>query len=578
VRNNPTVTAAHDGVLTKHVQGNGTTGYGYYARVTNGTFRTTYGHASPNGITAPEGQISAGTALGDWSQGSGSQTAPHLHYSTEVYANGRWNQVDPQVAESLIAQGMDPTSPEFAQAAMQQTAAQEGKSASACGTPTTSPVTEDPNTPRETPPTDMPETPEVPDSPTVPPGTGPDVSEQVIPRIGCTDCTCHSTATASTINHISAEHMVTWDLIYSEFLALEDLLLNSFFKQRLLPAMMHMTEQMAATAMEQVFIIGAYFDAANTLEVQRLQQKLTAEAHRDYQPSMAMCVFGTNVRSLSEAERTAEVNSFVLNQRSMDRQLGNKGGPAPDGAYQDVDTRIAAFKTRYCDIKDNNGGFRKLCNEASAPAATQNKDIDFGRALGRSLSLDLNFTDTSASDDEQNVLALANNLYGSTLMARLPEGMFNKGQNPQAALDVRALVAKRSVLENSFNTFVGLRSAGSEQSKTDTYPYMKNVLKALGLTEDDEIKQYLGASERPSYYAQMEILTKKLYQSPTFFANLYDKPVNVDRQGAAMQAIGLMQDFDTWQSYLRTEASLSILLELEIINMQQDVQRQIDDL
>ena len=38
----------------------------------------------------------------------------------------------------------------------------------------------------------------------------------------------------------------------------------------------------------------------------------------------------------------------------------------------------------------------------------------------------------------------------------------------------------------------------------------------------------------------------------------------MDRQKAAMEAIGLMQDFDTWQSYLRTEASLAVLLELEI--------------
>ena len=74
----------------------------------------------------------------------------------------------------------------------------------------------------------------------------------------------------------------------------------------------------------------------------------------------------------------------------------------------------------------------------------------------------------------------------------------------------------------------------------------------------------------------MEILTKKAYQDPRFYTNLYDKPANVERKGAAIQAIGLIQKFDMLKSYLRTEASLSILLELAVEELQDEIEDAID--
>ncbi|HEY8192131.1 MAG TPA: hypothetical protein VIG74_06880, partial [Alphaproteobacteria bacterium] len=77
--------------------------------------------------------------------------------------------------------------------------------------------------------------------------------------------------------------------------------------------------------------------------------------------------------------------------------------------------------------------------------------------------------------------------------------------------------------------------------------------------------------ETPSYQARMELLTKKMYMDPVFYTNLYDKPANVDRKGAALRAIGLMQDMDMFKSRLRNEMALSVLLELEIQTYQESV-------
>ncbi len=146
-------------------------------------------------------------------------------------------------------------------------------------------------------------------------------------------------------------------------------------------------------------------------------------------------------------------------------------------------------------------------------------------------------------------------------------------------MDARAVLAKRSVAENSFNAITSMKASGTDASRE----YLEVVLEELGASKDgkttynvSEINRLLGIDAEgkkiaPSYYAQMEILTKKIYQNPDFYTNLYDKPANVDRKHVAMQAIGLMQKFDLYKSYLRTEANISVLLELAVQDLQDKV-------
>ncbi|PJF38459.1 MAG: hypothetical protein CUN55_17220, partial [Phototrophicales bacterium] len=121
-------------------------------------------------------------------------------------------------------------------------------------------------------------------------------------------------------------------------------------------------------------------------------------------------------------------------------------------------------------------------------------------------------------------------------------------------LDLRSIAAKRSVAQNSLNAIIALKARG-EPGVTS---YMYRLMEDMGVKRS-EIDDLLG--ENPSYFAQMEVLTKYIYQNPDFYADLYDKPANVERKGAVLQAIALMQDRDTFDSLLRSEASLATLLE-----------------
>ena len=233
------------------------------------------------------------------------------------------------------------------------------------------------------------------------------------------------------------------------------------------------------------------------------------------------------------------------------------------------------------------------------------KDIDYFSLVNMPKTMNIDFTnddividtdndnfadaDDVNNEDEEHLLAMVSNLYGHDNFARLPSRLLEKqpGQEVSDAqrtyLDMRAIVAKRSVAENSLYSIAALKAKGNEREPVTgpsnpkdpmaARPYMINVLTELGVPTTDEAIQILG--DDPSYYAQMEILTKKLYQNPSFYTNLYDKPANVERKATAMQAIKLMQKFDMLESYLRNEASTSILLELAVVELQREVESQI---
>ena len=69
----------------------------------------------------------------------------------------------------------------------------------------------------------------------------------------------------------------------------------------------------------------------------------------------------------------------------------------------------------------------------------------------------------------------------------------------------------------------------------------------------------------------MDILTKKLYQTPSFYANLMEGKTNVARQSGAMESLELMQDRDIYNSMRRSEMLLALLIQLQSKDELKDV-------
>lgn len=430
----------------------------------------------------------------------------------------------------------------------------------------------------------------------------------------------------------------------------QEWLRDVFFGEHIAPAMRLMTEQLVTVSMHHMFVIGTLFDAKTALETQRLYQELMAEAHHDYHPSTGMCTFGTNVRSLAASDFNGTYVQRALSRRYLDRQMGIGGANAAEGPSADMSSqsvqgdygRLGLFKSFFCDRKDWNrllftsGGtvlydslgnprerddtglyFCEMIPDPDNPPeqvqravfeGTVNSDIDFTRTimLPRVIDFDLSYpdgtplfasADVTYSDTTVNrtVTEMSNNLYGHEVFSRpFRDSNITDSKYFDDYLDVRAVTAKRSVAQNTFNALVALKARGTDENSPasgnaqDTAQYMNVILRALGIS-DDEIRPYLlgvvsqrtlneeadGREAAPvpsSYYAQMELLAKRIYQMPAFYTDLYDTPANVQRKGVAMQAIGLMLDRDIYDSYLRSEMLLSQLLEIRLHKMQQEIE------
>lgn len=389
--------------------------------------------------------------------------------------------------------------------------------------------------------------------------------------VGCDCPTCMIPYTLA-----AGLHQVLDQAVEQGFQQFQEFMVSSVFEGQILPAMMQMTEQLSTVAFQQLSMIGMMLDAKHQLETQRLLQQLQARAHKDYHPSEGLCVFGTNVRSLAESSHITDFNTTVISNRNMQRQLLSGNVLSMTGTDSDRLSRLEQFKATYCDVSDNGLGLANLC-ETSGPVERRNKDIDFTSTIDTPLTLNLDFTNGGApSADEEDTFALLANLYGHKVPPQIGATVL-AGENgdyvesaASAYIYLRSVLAKRSVAQNSFAAIAAEKSQGAEEVK----PFLYAILHDMGLNTA-EIETMLGV--QPSYFAQMEVLTKKLYQHPNFYMDLYDKPVNVARKQVAMQAIDLMQKRDTFRSLLRSEAILSVLLEVAV-DREQDKYRNKDDI
>lgn len=404
---------------------------------------------------------------------------------------------------------------------------------------------------------------------------------------GCGCCNCHS----SIIEH----HKNIRAHTTNQFELYRSWLVGTWWPENVLPALMLMTSQMTSAALQQVQMFGGLLDAKHQMETQTLFQQMTARSHKDYQPSEGMCEFGTNVRSLAASERRADLGQIAFSQRMLKRQVLSGDVMSRDGVISDKNSRLYHFLATYCDKNDNGksegnkGGLTKLCKTNVNPKR-QNKDIDFTRTLETPLSLDVDFSGTpqtpspsspaggsqaaagvsNVSPDAEDIFALSANLFAHNVPGKVARNLManDKGEVRADAypyyMDLRSIVAKRSVAENSMAAIAASKSKGSKE----VAPFLKKYIQELGIDEA-EIHKLIG--EEPSYFAQMEVLTKKIYENPNFYMELYDKPANVERQTAVMEALGIMQDRDIYKSLLRSEAVLAVYLETLLLAEQDRV-------
>lgn len=341
-------------------------------------------------------------------------------------------------------------------------------------------------------------------------------------------------------------------------------------KAKYVGSLMSMTEQLSATAMYYTKIIGTFFDAKMQMQTQRQLQLMQAQAHKDYHPSEQMCVFGTFVKSVATVEEKARHERQAFNKIMMERYANADLPDGYQGDFVDLESRLKQFRSTYCDPTDHNNALGAFCEHRDSGGALLiggqdaerlNRDVDYARLADSPMTLNVDFSDNVLSPEEEDIIALARNLYWQEILPIVKPGDLSSKTNELDSdyMEARRLMAMHNVSHNTLGHIMSMKAQAPEGIAADSgWSFMKAFMREFGLT-DTQIADTLG--ERPSYYAQMDVLTKKMYQDPEFYINLYDKPVNVNRISASMDAIKLMQMRDWFHTAARREMLSSLLLE-----------------
>lgn len=303
--------------------------------------------------------------------------------------------------------------------------------------------------------------------------------------------------------------------------------------------------------------LGSYMDARNLMDAMRSLEVSIAQSLKNYTVSDSICQFGTLTRSLALSDDVKEKNRLAFSKIMSDRSNQKLNSVYSDPGVTSYNL-LVDFQSKYCEAVDNASFLQGYCKAATATSdLLYNRDVDFTRVFDVPLTVNADFTSSAQTNDKQSLVALFHNLALSPYYMSSNRKAFDPNQDLLTTQDARAINAAKEVAENSFGALVAEKAKVSAQSAT----YMKQVLTSLGASSADASK-LIGDS--PSYFAQMEVMTKRLYQNPNFYANLYDSAANVDRQRVAMKAVELQQDRDFLESLRRREMLLSVLLEMKL--------------
>lgn len=341
----------------------------------------------------------------------------------------------------------------------------------------------------------------------------------------------------------------------------ETWLLDDFWMKQLKPEIEKATDDIRNALTHSSTSQSSIVDAQSSASTLLSRQELVADTVRDASSSESLCRLQSLSRSLGAADAWVNYKHLELAQKSIDRETTKAGQSSAEGSTQDMLDRYTKFKGKFCDIKAYAEGF-SFCSQAADYLT--NLDIDYTRLV------DTKSTITEAEDEA--VVPMMNNLFSSRTFNPVKFSATGDNTNSQDVLmEQRALIAKRSVAENTFQAIVARRSEnkGSGGNISASMENIKALLKTMGITDDSEVVNYL--TKNPSYNAQMEVLTKRAYQDEGFYKNLMDNPTNLSRQYAAMQSFGLMQQRDIYDSIQRSEVLLSLIVEMELEKYQDRV-------
>ncbi len=376
----------------------------------------------------------------------------------------------------------------------------------------------------------------------------------------CTSCQCSVISAAHTLTRNTVD--ITLDLAFEQFIA--QYVNNYLVRKHWWPALRKFTEQVNMSA-EKAFVElpAQYSDARKQKAAQDLIAQQKIDAIIETMPDEETCSMASLASSLAYSIRMSKASHSYLQQQGLGRSLALSGSTSSRGSSQE---RLLRFQESapYFDNEEMNGALSSFA-VASTPRR-KSADIYPHTLFGRK-TLNIDYQDTTRTDDEADIFMLKSNLYNDTTITGIaPQDLANT-ENYDEFDEIEVLAAFQAMAEYSYDYIVSLKVMG-DNSAAQVLPA---ILRKLGAT-DEFITSVTGGSDRPSYMQTLEVLSKTMQTSSLSHINNSGETAELLRRMAIKEGVELMVKFEILQSHKRAAALATALHELERRKLQDEWQ------
>ena len=339
----------------------------------------------------------------------------------------------------------------------------------------------------------------------------------------------------------------------------EDVILDDLSADNWTAALMKMTEQISAGQTKQIETQASFTDSHNLNDVEIAANQQVADTVEEMRPSKGLCERQTAAAGLVSSDIKMKAASENMSREKLSSSLnlpGTVGAPGP-GVRQE--RRLRQVQTVYQSGDTMNGAVGEALGVTPADSTRLNADL-FPGFYTKATYPNVDFSDAETTDEETDLLAFQDNICQTTNLPNPPPVLLRDPQQQDVLRDINDMAAVQGLACYGVQSQAALYQEGSGESAE----YIRAILAQSGVEDEEEIESIMGPNDKPSFMAQMKVLTHYMNNGAGQAAENVSHPADLQRKVVLQDAANLMLKYETYKALKQTAANLVMINELDL--------------
>lgn len=323
-----------------------------------------------------------------------------------------------------------------------------------------------------------------------------------------------------------------------------------------------MTDELTAAGIAMPKHYGETVDARLQQETELEKEIIHTNTKLNYTPNAGFCSIVSGApQGMKDSDLKSESFRTAIVKSNLQRNLAKKNTVEAGGPTERAKADFAEFQ-KYCDPADNNGGMKDGCTQIQ-DATIVDKNLNYTSLAAKS-TIPFDAQTNTFGPEGQAANAFVSKLFrpaGTTIGAEA----VSQEATAMAYMDKRALVPKRDVGTDCFARVLSKKASGSDAGVTQ----MRNMLIESGVPPEVAAVR---VSDNPSWAERLEMSSRQMTSSGSFYTGMMGREVNVNRQQNAIQQTGLNLKREIFESVHCSEMMLSLIVDNYVTDFQKSVQ------